>query len=158
MLASSRQFGNGRPAPIWGTNPPAQQSSHTHQQPVTGPISFPELASKEGARVWNPSVFDDRWLLKPEEMFYAGPGRQSVMTKPSTRGPEVQAPPMKKLPSTTLLHRRAHTHCTRSGQNSVPDYTNDPLAAYAALVGTGPAKKAAPNMVRTNSVPGPKFY
>lgn len=103
-------------------------------------------------------MFDDRWLLRPEEMFYVDPGRQSVMKIPPTAGPEVPAPLGKKSSSSTILHRRARTHCTQSARlNNVPDYTNDPLGAYAALVG-GTSKKAAPNIVRNNSVPVPTFY
>lgn len=146
-------------ASVRGTNPPTQQSSHTYQQPVTGPISFPELARKEGAREWNSSVFDNRWLLRPEEMFNIDPSRQSVMTISPTARPEVPAPPVEKSPPSTILHRRAHTRCAQSvRQNNVPDYSKDPLGAYAALVGTGPLKKAGPNIVRTNSVPVPTLY
>ena len=31
--------------------------------------TFPQLASHKGIEKWNSSVFDERWLLKPEEMW-----------------------------------------------------------------------------------------
>lgn len=92
-------------------------------------------------------------------MFNIEPDRQSVMTISPTARPEVPAPPVEKPTPSTILHRRAHTHCAQSArQNNFRDYSKDPLGAYAALVGTGLSKKAAPNIVRTNSVPVPTFY
>lgn len=92
-------------------------------------------------------------------MFNIDPRHQSVMTISPTAIPEVPALPVEKSPPSTILHRRAHTHCAQSArQKNVPDYSNDPLGAYAALVGTEPPKKAAPAIVRTNSVPVPTFY
>lgn len=87
------------------------------------------------------------------------PRRQSVMTIPPTATPEVPAQPLEKSPPSTILHRRAHTHCAQSGkQKNVPDYSNDPLGAYAALVGGDFSKKMAPAIVRTNSVPVSTVY
>lgn len=92
-------------------------------------------------------------------MFNVDPRRQSVMTISPTARPEMPAQPVEKSPPCTILHRRAHTHCAQGArQNNVPDYSKDPLGAYAALVGTGPSKKAAPNIARTNSVPVPTLY
>lgn len=87
------------------------------------------------------------------------PRRKSVMTIPPTALPEVPVLPVEKSPPSTILHRRAHTHCAQStNQRNIPDYSNDPLGAYAALVGAESSMKAAPAIVRTNSVPVSKAY
>lgn len=87
------------------------------------------------------------------------PRRQSVMTIPPTAIPEVPTLTVEKSPPSTILHRRAHTHCAQSAkQKNVPDYSSDPLGSYAALIGAESSKKAAPAIVRTNSVPVSTVY
>lgn len=49
--------------------------------------TFPQLAKLEGIREWNNSVWDDRWLLKPEEMWNIDGRRQSVLTVSPERQP-----------------------------------------------------------------------
>ena len=42
--------------------------------------SFSQLAEDQGIEDWNNSVFDDRWLLQPEEIWNLGAHRDSVIT------------------------------------------------------------------------------
>ena len=42
--------------------------------------TFTESAAYQGIREWNNSVFDDRWLLKPDEMWKLDSRRASVVT------------------------------------------------------------------------------
>lgn len=86
------------------------------------------------------------------------PHRQSVMTIPPTAIPEVPALPAEKSSPSTILHRRAHTHCAQSAKRkNVPDYSNNPLGAYAALIGNE-SSKVTPAIVRTTSVPVSTVY
>ena len=56
---------------------------------------FAQLASAQRVREWNNSVFDDRWISRPGEMYHLG-GPNSVSTanagQSSTRGAERPAP------------------------------------------------------------------
>lgn len=47
--------------------------------------TFAELAAEQGIREWNNGVFDDRWLLHPEEMWKTDARRKSVLTIPPDR-------------------------------------------------------------------------
>lgn len=42
--------------------------------------NFSQLAEHQGIHDWNSSVFDDRWLLQPEEIWNLEPRRDSVTT------------------------------------------------------------------------------
>lgn len=42
--------------------------------------NFPQLAEHQGIHDWNNSVFDDRWLLQPEEIWNVAARRESVIT------------------------------------------------------------------------------
>lgn len=42
--------------------------------------NFSQLAEHQGIHDWNNSVFDDRWLLKPEEIWNLEARRESVTT------------------------------------------------------------------------------
>lgn len=42
--------------------------------------NFPQLAEHRGIHDWNNSVFDDRWLLKPEEIWNLSTRRESAIT------------------------------------------------------------------------------
>ena len=42
--------------------------------------NFPQLAETQGIHNWNNSVFDDRWLLQPEEIWNLEARRESVIT------------------------------------------------------------------------------
>ena len=42
--------------------------------------NFPQLAEHQGIHDWNNSVFDDRWLLQPEEIWNLAARRESVIT------------------------------------------------------------------------------
>lgn len=42
--------------------------------------NFPQLAENQGIHNWNNSVFDDRWLLQPEEIWNLEARRESVIT------------------------------------------------------------------------------
>ena len=42
--------------------------------------NFPQLAEHQGIHGWNNSVFDDRWLLQPEEIWNLATRRESVIT------------------------------------------------------------------------------
>lgn len=42
--------------------------------------NFPQLAESQGIHNWNNSVFDDRWLLQPEEIWNLEARRESVIT------------------------------------------------------------------------------
>ena len=47
--------------------------------------NFSQLAEHRGIHEWNNSVFDDRWLLQPEEMWNLETRRDSILTGPPKR-------------------------------------------------------------------------
>ena len=52
-------------------------------QSQRGRISFSDLASQMGVKKWTDEIFDDRWVLKPDEMWNVDPRRRSVITIPT---------------------------------------------------------------------------
>ena len=42
--------------------------------------NFPQLSEHQGIQNWNNSVFDDRWLLQPEEIWNLATRRESIIT------------------------------------------------------------------------------
>ena len=65
--------------------------------------NFSQLAEHQGIHDWNNSVFDDRWLLQPEEMWNLKARRESVVTI----SPEMQA--LNRNFSRTGDQRDSHT-------------------------------------------------
>ena len=49
--------------------------------------TFAQLAAEQGIREWNNSVFDNRWLLQPEEMWNTDARRESILTISPERQP-----------------------------------------------------------------------
>lgn len=67
--------------PLYGSDDTV--SSSTQHQTHT----FEQLASDQGIREWNNGVFDNRWLLQPEEMWKTDARRKSVLTVSPDRQP-----------------------------------------------------------------------
>ena len=68
--------------------------------------TFTQLAQEQGFRDWNNSVFDDRWLLQPGEMYEIAGGSQSDLTvspgqesKDQTSSDPLNIPRTKLVPS-----------------------------------------------------------
>ena len=57
-----------------------QVPGDTHRELAHQTTNFAQLAHDQGFRYWNNSVFDDRWLLQPEEMYKIYGGRKSDLT------------------------------------------------------------------------------
>lgn len=60
---------------------PLEQSDNT-MPTTTLPqnVNFPQLAEHQGIHDWNNSVFDNRWLLQPEEIWNLAARPESVIT------------------------------------------------------------------------------
>ncbi|KAL9125123.1 MAG: hypothetical protein Q9217_005622 [Psora testacea] len=53
---------------------------NTRQEVAHQTKTFAQLAQEQGFRDWNNTVFDDRWLLRPEEMYKIDNRHKSVLT------------------------------------------------------------------------------
>lgn len=130
--------------------------STTHHQTTT----FSKLAKQQGIRDWNNSVFDDRWLLQPEEMWNlnprsnsgvtVSPGRQSLNGNsfggqhPATRITEASHPATVLKSQMERLIQEAgerkseirNRHGPTEPLNARWAGIHNPLAAYGQLVDT----------------------
>lgn len=64
--------------------PQGGQLLQANPQPHRGRISFSDLASQKGVRKWTDEIFDDRWVLRSDEMWNVDPRRRSVITIPTS--------------------------------------------------------------------------
>lgn len=76
--------------------------------------NFPQLAEHEGIHDWNNSVFDDRWLLQPEEIWNLAARRESAITV----SPERQA--VNRNTSRTGDQAGSHTEGSQCSSNQYP--------------------------------------
>ena len=60
--------------------PLSQSNSSMPTTTLPQNANFPQLAEHRGIHDWNNSVFDDRWLLKPEEIWNLSTRRESTIT------------------------------------------------------------------------------
>lgn len=107
-------------APRGGRLPQANPQSNRSR------ISFSDLASQKGVRKWNDEVFDDRWVLRSDEMWNVDPRRRSVITvspspkssvwctdaqvRAQVQAAQVQSSRVQDTFFGTILDRRAHSH------------------------------------------------
>lgn len=132
------------------------QRLQANPQPDRGRISFSDLASQNGVRKWTDETFDDRWVLRSDEMWNVDPRRRSVITvSPSPKSsawytdahtrtqeayaraqartvsvPRPTARQMQDVFFGTLWDRRARSSRKFTGQDA--GQPNNALAAYAA--------------------------
>lgn len=135
---------------------PGGQRLETDLQPDRGRISFSELASQNGVREWTDEIFDDRWVLRSDEMLNVDPRRRSVITvSPSltssawyndaqARAQETYARAQAQTSQATvsqtqdvfvgtILDRRARSHRSKVTGQDVGQSRNE-LAAYTARI------------------------
>lgn len=89
-------------------------------------ISFSDLASQKGVRKWSDEIFDDRWVLRSDEMWNVDPRRRSVITvspspksslwctddqvRAQAQATQAQSRRVQDMFVGTILDRRAHLH------------------------------------------------
>lgn len=127
----------------------AAPQSSSQQQSGGGRTTFPDLSAQHGLRGWNNSLFDDRWLLRSEEMWNIDHRRQSIITispdvipaQPSLlRDPNrAQVSPNRSILAKdryagTILYRRTQAQRARALEKEYYER----IARYAAQTGMGP--------------------
>ncbi len=152
--------------PDMDSDPHPRKSTHDCPQPSNNLIGFTGLAAKNGAREWDPNVFDDRWLLRPETMWRIDPRRRSsvaisptamstpdemwniephhrsVTTISPNATPRIKALSASSTSANTIQLRRRSAQ--GMGHENGHDYIKDPLGAYAALLGIVPSNEGQP--------------
>lgn len=79
-FSSESEIHPGGGVPLYGSEDTVSSTQHqTH--------TFAQLAAEQGIREWNNGVFDDRWLLQPEEMWKTAARRNSALTVSPDRQP-----------------------------------------------------------------------
>ena len=103
--------------------------------------NFPQLSEHQGIQNWNNSVFDDRWLLQPEEIWNMATRRESVITV----SPERQA--MDHNTSRIGDHMTSRTEDSRRssalnahGQRLVREAEEEKREARARQMSTAPTE------------------
>lgn len=134
-----------------------------------GRISFSDLASQRGLRKWTDEIFDDRWVLRPDEMWNVDPRRRSVVTvSPSPKSSlwctdaqiraqeayahaQAQAEAQAQFRQTqnsfvgTILDRRARSRYRKVTAQDVSK-SHGAVAAYAARVGLNSPQARSRNL------------
>lgn len=140
--------------------PRGEQLLQVNAPPDKGRISFSDLASQKGARKWADEIFDDRWVLRSDEMWNFDLRRRSIFTlSPSPKSSvgytdaqagaqeahaqtqaqaaQAQSRQMQDVFVGTILDRRARSHGRKVTGQDVGQSRGAP-AAYAARVGLHP--------------------
>ncbi|MCJ1466219.1 hypothetical protein MMC07_004838 [Pseudocyphellaria aurata] len=131
-------------------------------QQLPSRMSFSDLAMEKGVRTWSEKIFDDRWVLRSDEMWNVDPHRRSVMTvspsptstlfcvdaqvqtqeanaRAQAQAAQVNVPQTQDMLFETILHRRNRSHRSKVMGQDV-NQSCRALAAYAASVGLGSPK------------------
>lgn len=142
----------------------ANQGEH-----IPGRMSFSDLAMQKGVRTWSEEIFDDRWVLRSNEMWNVDPRRRSVITvspsptssvlcadaqvqsqeanaRTQAQAGQVNFRQTQDIFFGTILDRRTRSHCRKvTGQDVCQ--SRSALAAYAASVGPD-SPKVKPTLAR----------
>lgn len=103
--------------------------------------NFPQLSEHQGIQNWNNSVFDDRWLLQPEEIWNLATRRESVITaSPERQGLDRNTSRIgDNMTSRTEESRRSST-LNAHGQRLVHEAEEENKEVRARQVSTAPTE------------------